>query len=258
MNGVVIGAAVTEYQRLCPGVPAVAFCVDVAHSEAVAAAFNAAGVRALHLDGETPASERRSAIAGLGSGEIQVITNCGLISEGVDVPAIGGAILLRPTASVALYLQMVGRALRLAPGKERAVLLDFSGNAARHGLPDGERAWSLDSKPRRQREKSVGPGLRKCPSCSALMRAAAIECAECGADLRTPKERVEIEMRLAESRRREEEDTVFLMAPRERLAWAGSDELRLRLVARVSGYRPGWAFYKLREARERAGTRANG
>ena len=56
MNGVVIGAAVTEYQRLCPGVPAVAFCVDVAHSEAVAAAFNAAGVRASTRRRAPPAS----------------------------------------------------------------------------------------------------------------------------------------------------------------------------------------------------------
>ena len=100
MSGVVIGAAVAEYQRICPGVPAVVFCVDVAHSEAVADRFREAGVRAQHIDGETPGADRRAAIAALGSGDLDVITNCGLISEGVDVPNIGAAILLRPTASL--------------------------------------------------------------------------------------------------------------------------------------------------------------
>ena len=132
MDGVVIGAAVKEYLRLCPGVPAVAFCVDIQHSEEVAARFRDAGVRALHLDGETPAAERRAAIAGLGKGDPQVITNCSMISEGLDVPSIGAAILIRPTKSLALYLQQVGRALRPAPGKERALILDFAGNVARH------------------------------------------------------------------------------------------------------------------------------
>ena len=112
MGGVVIGAAVTEYQRICPGAPAVVFCVDIDHSQRVAEVFRAAGVRAAHVDGETAASDRRSAIAGLSNGTVDVICNCGLISEGVDVPAIGAAILLRPTASLALYLQQVGRALR--------------------------------------------------------------------------------------------------------------------------------------------------
>ena len=144
IDGVVIGAAVDEYQRICPGVPTVVFCIDVAHSTSVAERFRAAGVRAAHVDGETPASERRSAIAGLGSGALDVICNCGLIPEGVDVPAIGAAILLRPTASLALHLQQVGRALRLAPGKDRALILDFAGNISRHGMPDAPRQWSLD------------------------------------------------------------------------------------------------------------------
>ena len=100
MDGVVIGAAVTEYQRICPGVPAVVFCVDIDHSQRVAEALRAAGVRAAHVDGETGASDRRSAIAGLSNGTVDVICNCGLISEGVDVPAIGAAILLRPTAAL--------------------------------------------------------------------------------------------------------------------------------------------------------------
>ena len=250
MDGVVVGAAVTEYKRLCPGIPAVVFCVDVAHSEDVAAAFNAAGVQAAHVDGQTPADDRRATIAALGTRSLDVITNCGLISEGVDVPAIGAAILLRPTASLALYLQMVGRALRLAPGKQRAVLLDFAGNTSRHGLPDAPRPWSLESKARRQRDKGDGPQLRKCAACNAMNRPGAKECCECGADLRTVKERREIEVKLEEAKQREEEEMIVGMRPRERWSWAGADERRLRTVARVSGYKPGWVHYRLQELRQ--------
>jgi DNA repair protein RadD len=81
MNHVVIGGAVVEYQRICPDVPAVAFCVDIQHSMAVAERFRAAGINAAHVDGETPAAERRALIAALGNGSIDVICNCGLVSE---------------------------------------------------------------------------------------------------------------------------------------------------------------------------------
>ena len=98
MGGVVIGAAVAEYRRLCPGVPTVCFAVDIEHSQSVAARFRDAGVVAIHIDGETSAPQRRRAIAGLADGSVEVICNCGLISEGLDVPNIGAIIMLRPTA----------------------------------------------------------------------------------------------------------------------------------------------------------------
>jgi superfamily II DNA or RNA helicase len=256
MGGVVIGAAVDEYARLCPGVPAVAFCVDRAHSEAVAERFRAGGRRAAHVDGETPANDRRNAIASLGNGGLDVLCNCGLISEGVDVPAIGAAILLRPTASVALYLQQVGRALRPSPGKDRAIILDFAGNVAGHGLPDEPRAWSLDAKPTKQRERSDGRRLRRCKACRALNRAGAHRCVECGADLRTPRERAEVEIALRQARQREDEDLVRSLTYRDRLSWAGSDKWRLQLIERVCGYKSGWAWHRAREVAAQSTTRA--
>jgi DNA repair protein RadD len=256
MNGVVIGAAVAEYMRICRGVPAVVFCVDIGHSKSVAERFCESGVRALHVDGDTPAQERRAAVAALGSGEL-VITNCNLFDEGVDVPAIGAAILLRPTASLALYLQQVGCALRPARGKDRVIILDFTGNTARHGLPGEPREWSLEAKPRRPRERAGGPQLRRCPSCAALNRAGAHACAEDGADLKTPRERREIEMALQEAARRELEDQVAQMRFREQLDWAGADEQRLRLVARIRGYKSGWIYWRRKEMAEAiAGSRA--
>ena len=200
----------------------------------------------MHLDGETPASDRRWAIAGLGDGSVDVICNCGLISEGLDVPMIGAIIMLRPTASVALYLQMVGRALHPAPGKGKAIIMDFAGNVARHGFPDAPRQWSLKAKARRQREKIAAPRPRPC-SCGVLNRANAHRCIECGTDLRTPKERVEIEMRLRQAEQRELEEKLRRMNRRQRIDWAGADEQRLHLVARLNGYARGWVWHRTRE-----------
>jgi superfamily II DNA or RNA helicase len=106
---VVIGGAVDEYARICPGVPAIAFCVDIMHSKMVAERFTARGYRAAHVDGTTETEERRAPIAGLGSGDIQVLCNCGLISEGLDVPSVVAAILLRPTKSRTLKAPIASR-----------------------------------------------------------------------------------------------------------------------------------------------------
>jgi DNA repair protein RadD len=247
MGSVVIDAAVTEYQRICPGVPAVVFCVDIAHSKAAAERFHAAGVAAQHVDGETPATERRRAIDGLGNGALDVLCNCGLISEGVDVPNIAAAILLRPTQSPALFLQQVGRALRSAPGKEQALILDFAGNTVRHGMPDAPRQWSLDAQPRQKRRQTAASGLRRCNGCGLLNRAGAHACTECGADLRTLRERREVEIRFQKARRAEAREKLLRRPLKDRLRWAGNDERRLRFVAEISGYKQGWVYYRMLE-----------
>ena len=155
---VVIGSAVASYEKLCPGKRAIVYGVDRRHSMMLAQRFIERGHKAAHLDGDTPKDERRALIAALAAGEIHVITNCGLISEGLDVPAVEAVLLARPTQSLALYLQQVGRALRPAPGKVRALILDCAGNLYRHGMPDVDRQWSLDGKPRRQREPATCRG----------------------------------------------------------------------------------------------------
>ncbi|WP_053068249.1 DEAD/DEAH box helicase [Synechococcus sp. GFB01] len=113
----------------------------------------------------------------LGSGEIQVLTSCSLIGEGVDVPSVGGCILLRPTQSEALHLQMIGRCLRPQDGKQ-AVILDHVGNIARLGHHLKERHWSLEGVRRRERQQA--PSVKTCPQCFCAMASAAGRCPECG------------------------------------------------------------------------------
>ena len=240
-SGIVIGSAVDEYERLCPGVPAITFCVDIAHSQRVAACFTARGYRAAHVDGDTDKGERRRLIAALGSGELQILCNCGLISEGLDVPDVLAVILLRPTKSLALYLQQVGRALRPVPGKARALVLDHAGNALRFGPPDAPREWSLDGRARGDDAASLEL-QRRCPECGAIIALAAWHCPECGAVLREPETaRPEIKTRLVRT------EHLQAMSYRQALLWAGRDERRLRLVARARGYKQGWVWHVLQQ-----------
>jgi DNA repair protein RadD len=175
----ITGDAVAHYARICPGVPAIAFCASVLHAEHVTAQFKDTGFRSVSVDGSTDDRERRRRIDGLSSGQVQVLTSCDLVSEGLDVPGVTAAILLRPTQSLALARQQIGRALRPAPGK-RAIILDHVGNIPRHGLPTEEIEWSLEggaAKKRGEAEKTLR--LRQCPTCYRV-HTPGPTCPECG------------------------------------------------------------------------------
>lgn len=179
----IIGSAVGEYRAKLNGAPAVAFCVSIEHAEHVAEQFRAQGFRAAKLDGTMDRGVRRELVRDFGRGVIQILTSVDVISEGFDVPGIVGAILLRPTQSLGLYLQQVGRALRTAPGKEAAILLDHVGNSTRHGLPDDARDWSLLGRERGKRgaKDPDDVAVRQCGKCYAMSPATASACRDCGA-----------------------------------------------------------------------------
>jgi superfamily II DNA or RNA helicase len=150
----------------------------VAHAEAVAGLFQSAGVAAASIDGNMDTATRRQLLSDLGTGNLKVLTSCALIGEGVDVPSVGGCILLRPTASTSLHLQMIGRCLRPSPGKAAAVVLDHVGNTLRLGHHLEEREWTLDGLAKRDREQA--PSVKVCPVCFATSMSATQVCRECG------------------------------------------------------------------------------
>lgn len=167
MGAAVYGSAVDHYGRLCPGEPAVAFCVDVGAAQDVAEQFRAAGWAATSVDGTLSDTERRERLGGLASGKYQVVTSADLIGEGLDIPAIRAAIMLRPTDSLGLYRQQAGRALRPAPGKSSAIILDHVGNTLKHGLITDEIEWTLDGRKGRGGNGPSEPDInvRQCPEC---------------------------------------------------------------------------------------------
>jgi superfamily II DNA or RNA helicase len=125
---------VEAWQEHAPGRPTVAFLPTVALSIEQAQTFNDAGVPSVHLDGTTPAAERAEALDRFRRGELVVLCNVGLFTEGTDLPSISCVVLGRPTSSGSLYQQMVGRGLRLHPGKRDCVVLDVTGVTGRHKL----------------------------------------------------------------------------------------------------------------------------
>ncbi len=175
--GQAMGDCLSHYRRYLDGRTAIAFCCSVAHAEAVADLFQRNGVAAASIDGTMDAATREQLLADLGAGRLKVLTSCALIGEGVDVPSVAGCILLRPTQSVSLHLQMIGRCLRPQPGKQ-AVILDHVGNVVRLGHHLEEREWTLEGTPKKDREKA--PSVKVCPACFAAMPSARQACPDCG------------------------------------------------------------------------------
>lgn len=175
----IMGGVVEHFQRHIGDGTAIAFCCSVAHAMAQAEAYRERGIPAASIDGTMSTAERRELLADLGTGKLRVLTSCALIGEGVDVPSVTGCQFLRPTKSLALWLQMIGRSLRPQPGKT-AILLDHVGNFTRPGLGHHleEREWTLDGAPKR--DKKAAPSVKECPGCAAGLPSVARVCPECG------------------------------------------------------------------------------
>ncbi|MGD9160689.1 MAG: DEAD/DEAH box helicase [Desulfobacteraceae bacterium] len=101
------------------------FCVDVAHAHSVAKSFNDEGIRAEAITGDMDMSLREKILADFSMGNIDVLANCMVLTEGYDEPSVEGIILARPTKSSLLYTQMIGRGTRLHPGKENVTVVDI-------------------------------------------------------------------------------------------------------------------------------------
>jgi len=199
--GQAMGDCLAHYRRYLDGQTAIAFCCSVAHAEAVARLFNDHGVAAASIDGTMDAATREQLLADLGAGRLKVLTSCALIGEGVDVPSVAGCILLRPTQSVSLHLQMIGRCLRPQPGKQ-AVILDHVGNVVRLGHHLEEREWTLEGTPKKDREKA--PSVKVCPQCFSAMPSARQTCPDCGHQFTPERRELEhVDGELVEVQRRE-------------------------------------------------------
>lgn len=253
-----IGDVVKHYKsHLHPGT-AIAFCVTVDHARLTAEAFTAAGVRASVIDGTLDRKRRQKMIDGLATGEVEVLCSCEIISEGTDVPSVGGALLLRPTMSLALFLQQVGRCLRPAPGKEHAVVLDHAGNVRRHGLPQDIHHWSLEGakerKAQEEKRRDAAP-VRVCQNCFAAIPLEPV-CPYCGHEQPIKTKPVgiygegelrELKIEEAKIRAREREDQ------RRRRSQIGKARtlVELKAIAKERGYSPGWAYHIFNARNER-------
>lgn len=152
------GNLVREWEEKAKGLQTIVFAVNVEHSQEIVKAYRMAGIPAHHLDCSTPTDLRKAILAQFALGKIQILSNVAIVSEGFDVPACACVQLARPTKSLALYFQMVGRALRPAEGKSEAIVLDHAGCYAEHGCIMAPINWSLEaSKKVVAKEKEAQP-----------------------------------------------------------------------------------------------------
>ena len=160
----IFGDLLEEWQKHALGKKTLVFAVSVAHSETIAELYRDQGIPAEHLDGTTPRQEREDILQRFRTDETLILCNCSIVSEGFDLPSVEVVQCVRPTQSLTLWLQLLGRALRPAPGKEYAIILDHTQNWMAHSLPDDERVWSLKG------VEAQGGLLIQCSNCDHVYR----------------------------------------------------------------------------------------
>lgn len=214
-----LGDAVAEWERLALDVPTIAFAVNRHHGRQLMCRFAEAGHAVGYVDGDTSPGERDALLANVRAGIIKVLVNVDVLSEGIDIPPVKCIILARPTKSLTRFLQYVGRASRRF-GNKRPIVIDHAGNCWLHGLPEIEREWTLDGKPRGGHREVP---MRYCEACGAMNPVAVTECRECGeplprSDREIREEQARLEkLRLEENDRKRLEEIVRKLAERRGL-----------------------------------------
>ena len=157
----------------------IVYAVSVDHAHNLAAVFRNAGVPAAAMLGETKDKERVALVAAFKRGILKVLVNVAVATEGFDLPDASCVVITRPTKSLTLYLQMVGRGLRPKIDGGNCLILDMAANAEVHGLPEEDREWSLEP---RAAQEDIGDAVTAwCNSCQTVSPAASHTCQNCGA-----------------------------------------------------------------------------
>jgi len=240
----ITGDVVENWLKIAEGRKTIIFAVNVKHSIHLRDAFREAGVGADHLDARSSDDERDAVFARMERGETTVICNVAIYQEGMDVPSISCVVMARPTKSLGLYRQCVGRGLRIFTGKNDCLVLDHGGNVERLGFIDDEVEWSLDSKchavkeakPKKKKERA--PVI--CTACS-LVFSAQPSCPDCG----TPVEGYGVDVEAEEAELEE-------LSPKKAnrvTDWGTKRRLMGALLwhCQQKGYAKGWATHSYKD-----------
>jgi DNA repair protein RadD len=243
-----IGDIVTHWHKFGERRKTVAFTVNVSHSVHLRDEFIKSGVRAEHIDGSTPKPERDASLARLASGEIELVSNCMVLTEGWDMPEVGCVVLARPTKKMGLFRQMIGRVLRPAEAKADAIVLDHSGAVWRHGFVEDPVEWTLDPDRRAESPTHAARGehyasrLLECTQCGAV-RIAGEPCGHCGFLPQRPPRSLRFEDGELAEVGRDRRINPNLYDPELRNRW----HAMLVHIAIERDYKPGWAAHKFKE-----------
>ena len=236
----ITGNLIDEYREKADGKKMVVFAPTIKFCEQIVEELASVGIRAAMLDGTTEKGLRTVTLELFKRGGLDVLVNVELFTEGFDCPDIEAVAMLRPTQSTGLYLQMLGRLSRPAPGKKEGIVLDLAGNGFRHGLYDDDREWSLDMDVEKEQKEKL-PSLATCEVCMGAFPAAAKVCPYCGSAkvakqrvIRTEKGRL-VEMKRMEKEKKEKEKRKKAKEKSGLDCYA--DALKF---ARKQGYKAGW------------------
>lgn len=241
-RGTITADVVSTWLLRGRGRPTLCFAVDRAHALLLHRQFVAAGVRAAYQDGGTPSWRREEIRKGFASGEIELVVNIATLTMGVDWPMIGCIILARPTKSEMLYVQIIGRGLRVHPGKAELLVLDHSDTTLQLGFVDEISHTRLDdgTPPAAEKRKQAGPRECSNPNCSMLLPKFAKRCPECGFEP-TPQPR-EVEVQDGELSELDRKKRNRVASWDEKIAFAR----QLKAYGIEKGYAPGWWAQKYR------------
>jgi superfamily II DNA or RNA helicase len=234
----VIRNAVDNWERICPNRKTIAFCVTIKHAKSVAQEFQNRGYNVEVVSSETPKEERDRLYSSLENGELQVLASVDVVSIGFDRKPIEVGLLLRPTKSLGKHHQQIGRIMRVAPGKEKAIVLDQAGNClrfGRFGFPEGIEEYSFETP---QEKKNGLPPYKKCPRCGRLNLLANKVCDSCEYEFPgKPKETFKGELGKVDPKAPDNDS-------KEKRKRFFQGKLR---QAYQQGYAPGWAFFKFQD-----------
>lgn len=222
--------------------PTLVFCVDRVHAKHVQSQFLSEGISCGYIDAYTPRDERQVVADQFHSGELRIVASVGCLTKGIDWD-VRCILLARPTKSPMLYIQIIGRGLRVAEGKDYCLILDHSDTALRLGLPEDVEAeyTVLDDGTKSEagdviREEALP---KECGSCGFVKPPKVHMCPSCGFAPERRHEVNEVEARLAEIKRRKNREST----PEEK----GRFYAELMGYALERGFKPGWAAKQYRE-----------
>ena len=234
-----IGDVVASYTQFAKGKKALLFAPTIQVSMEVVAAMEANGIRSAHLDGTDGEEVRVEAIEAFANGDIDVLCNVALMTEGFDLSSYVGrevpieaVILYTKTASVSKFLQIIGRGLRPKPSP--AIIIDHGNNYLEHGMPDDAREWSLEDSERKSKGTKGIVQIMTCKKCYAVHKPAPV-CPECGHTHVMGRKVKIVDGELVE----------VVLSPNKYKQAYNAEYARLKAIQEKNNYKLGWIFWKM-------------
>lgn len=253
----VFGDVVTHYQKLADGQQAILYAHSVEASKQLAESFKSQNINAVHADSKTNKLEREKIMSDFRKGDIKVLCNVDLISEGFDVPDCTVVILVRPTASLVLHIQQSMRSMRFKPNKT-ATIIDHVNNYKLHGLPNVDREWTIEDRKKQKKKQDGTIATTECPNCFAVIQTNVKSCPMCGEKIETqanePKELENVNAELTEvNQEKFKVDYSKIRLTRKYLNKSKDDLETLEdyyLFAKARGYKDGWLKFNVQELKQ--------